>query len=778
MKTALHLLLLTCCLATGIRTLVAQTSMVPSAMNYQGVLTDASGNPVAPTTPENRNVEFRLFNAASGGTALWGEAQTVTVFKGNFSVILGSGTAIGVPSGPASFASVFTNAASADLFFGITPQGGAEFAPRQKLLASAFALRAKTAETVNATAQAAGVPSQFNWLSARNLTIDGHTKINGSNVLEFGVGIPDRVSSAGQIGYNVFNTPGLSIVGGAENGAARKLTLWAEGGTSIRGPITLPFFGQSISLGDSFNGLGVQQLGTYQRAFANFAWFTGGVHSDVALNPGGGTRLATLNGSGFNLESGRFTGDGGGLTNVPIPSTVNNLSLNGTINKNGHGPFISSFGEGHVFGSQSFTTYERTARNFAWYLGGSHNDAELNAGGGTRLMTLTSNGLEVNTGGLSLPASSLSFGQRFGQHVNLFAEVAGIGVQTVPSGFANIPPSAAPYFRTPTSFNWYVGGGHSDTVNNAGGGIQVATWDSNRAGFYRRVLILASPTDGQPPLDVSGTTNVGGNQAVALFALGNTGVPTSTASNMSLVNLFGVSIRASGFVVAGGFAATSDLRLKLPEGRSDAAKDLETLGALEVTDYTMKDKVANGGRKFKKLIAQQVEKAYPPAVSKTTGTVPDIFRKASAKSGVIALEGPGESGLKKGETVRLLQGERDFSAEVTEVTKAGFTVKDSIEDGDLFVYGRKVDDLRTVDYEAVAMLNVSATQELTRQLQAQATALAAVRKERDALAKEVAELRTSTSKQEQRLSSIEARFQAITERAGAPGMRQVKLGSE
>ena len=767
MKTALHLLLLTCCLATGIRTLVAQTSMVPSAMNYQGVLTDASGNPVAPTTPENRNVEFRLFNAASGGTALWGEAQTVTVFKGNFSVILGSGTAIGVPSGPASFASVFTNAASADLFFGITPQGGAEFAPRQKLLASAFALRAKTAETVNATAQAAGVPSQFNWLSARNLTIDGHTKINGSNVLEFGVGIPDRVSSAGQIGYNVFNTPGLSIVGGAENGAARKLTLWAEGGTSIRGPITLPFFGQSISLGDSFNGLGVQQLGTYQRAFANFAWFTGGVHSDVALNPGGGTRLATLNGSGFNLESGRFTGDGGGLTNVPIPSTVNNLSLNGTINKNGHGPFISSFGEGHVFGSQSFTTYERTARNFAWYLGGSHNDAELNAGGGTRLMTLTSNGLEMNTGGLSLPASSLSFGSRLGQHINLWGNEFGLGIQT-----------SAMYFRIPANgaFNWYAGGTHSDT--NAGGGAQIANWLPTRFDFYRRVFISASPTDGQPPLDVSGTTNVGGNQAVALFALGNTGVPTSTASNMSLVNLFGVSIRASGFVVAGGFAATSDLRLKLPEGRSDAAKDLETLGALEVTDYTMKDKVANGGRKFKKLIAQQVEKAYPPAVSKTTGTVPDIFRKASAKSGVIALEGPGESGLKKGETVRLLQGERDFSAEVTEVTKAGFTVKDSIEDGDLFVYGRKVDDLRTVDYEAVAMLNVSATQELTRQLQAQATALAAVRKERDALAKEVAELRTSTSKQEQRLSSIEARFQAITERAGAPGMRQVKLGSE
>ena len=36
----------------------------------------------------------------------------------------------------------------------------------------------------------------------------------------------------------------------------------------------------------------------------------------------------------------------------------------------------------------------------------------------------------------------------------------------------------------------------------------------------------------------------------------------------------------------------------------------------------------------------------------------------------------------------------------------------------LFVYGREVEDFRTVDYEAISMLNVSATQELLKRIEA------------------------------------------------------------
>ncbi|HQW03398.1 MAG TPA: hypothetical protein PLR30_13020, partial [Saprospiraceae bacterium] len=46
------------------------------------------------------------------------------------------------------------------------------------------------------------------------------------------------------------------------------------------------------------------------------------------------------------------------------------------------------------------------------------------------------------------------------------------------------------------------------------------------------------------------------------------------------------------------------------------------------------------------------------------------------------------------------------------------------------VYGKQVDDLLNVDYDAVSMLNVSATQALSRQLEA-------LKKENEALKEEI-----------------------------------------
>ena len=37
--------------------------------------------------------------------------------------------------------------------------------------------------------------------------------------------------------------------------------------------------------------------------------------------------------------------------------------------------------------------------------------------------------------------------------------------------------------------------------------------------------------------------------------------------------------------------------------------------------------------------------------------------------------------------------------------------------GKVFVYGREVDDFRTVDYQAISMLNVSATQALLKRIE-------------------------------------------------------------
>ena len=175
------------------------------------------------------------------------------------------------------------------------------------------------------------------------------------------------------------------------------------------------------------------------------------------------------------------------------------------------------------------------------------------------------------------------------------------------------------------------------------------------------------------------------------------------------------SIFVSDRIACSEVNAFSDERIKTIKGRSDSAADLKTLMGIEITDYTFKDTVAKGNAPQKKVIAQQVEKIYPQAVSKVTEVVPDIYQKAEVKNGWIKLN----SGLpKKGERVRIITEKKTDLYEVLEVSKTGFRVN-LFEDGQVFVYGREVDDFHTVDYEAIAMLNVSATQQQQKEMEQQ-----------------------------------------------------------
>jgi len=68
---------------------------VPQLLNYQGRLTDPSGNPKNGTF----TMEFAVYHAETGGNQLppgtpWSETQNVTVTDGVFNVLLGSVTAL------------------------------------------------------------------------------------------------------------------------------------------------------------------------------------------------------------------------------------------------------------------------------------------------------------------------------------------------------------------------------------------------------------------------------------------------------------------------------------------------------------------------------------------------------------------------------------------------------------------------------------------------------------------------------------------------------------
>ena len=100
---------------------------------------------------------------------------------------------------------------------------------------------------------------------------------------------------------------------------------------------------------------------------------------------------------------------------------------------------------------------------------------------------------------------------------------------------------------------------------------------------------------------------------------------------------------------------------------------------------------------------------------------PKFYSKAAVIDGWVMLA----TNVKKGERVRLIGSNKEGIHEVLEVAPGRFRTAFAADAEAVFVYGREVKDFRSVDYEAIAMLNVSATQELNRRLETQAAEFAA-----------------------------------------------------
>jgi microcystin-dependent protein len=137
---------------------------IPQLLNYQGTLTDTSGNPV----PDGQyGVVFGIYDVSTGGNALWTETwdnttMPITTINGNFSVLLGKHTPL-----PASF---FADHPST--YLGIKIGSDSEMIPRQQISSVAYAFTAGT-----------GVPKGaiIMWSGAIDQIPEGWALCDGSN---------------------------------------------------------------------------------------------------------------------------------------------------------------------------------------------------------------------------------------------------------------------------------------------------------------------------------------------------------------------------------------------------------------------------------------------------------------------------------------------------------------------------------------------------------------------------------------------------------------------
>ncbi len=130
---------------------------VPQLINFQGILKDGSGNPVA---NGSYSVIFTIYDAPAGGSVQWAETTSVSTNGGLFSVLLGSLNP--VPD------SAFNNP---NRYLGVKVGADPEMTPRQQLVSVGFGYR------VNSVDGASGGNL------TGNLTVSGNVGIGTNNPL-------------------------------------------------------------------------------------------------------------------------------------------------------------------------------------------------------------------------------------------------------------------------------------------------------------------------------------------------------------------------------------------------------------------------------------------------------------------------------------------------------------------------------------------------------------------------------------------------------------------
>ena len=296
----------------------------------------------------------------------------------------------------------------------------------------------------------------------------------------------------------------------------------------------------------------------------------------------------------------------------------------------------------------------------------------------------------------------------------------------------------------------------------------------------------------QAPLDIeinTGTNTITSSANRAYIQPGSTGVSHDNGTTSGYMSIY-----ANGYISSNsGVMAISDARMKNIIGPTNSTEDLESLTKIQVTDYTMKDKLITDGEKIKKVIAQQVAEVYPAAVKVGSRPlyIPNLYKEVQSyclEDGVFDLSMAAPvaitNDVKVGARCKLYSYKKEGGLQqevkgtILDINENKLSVRaddrslnaDSLEDR-LFVYGTEIYDLLQVDYDAISMLNVSATQELAKLLKEEQAKNKTLEEKNKMLEQQISDIHAENKATKSDMDKMKASIETLQQILGAKAQK-------
>jgi hypothetical protein len=827
---------------------------VPELLSYQGRISTPSGSPVGAGTPVNRLMIFSFFDAPTGGNRVWTEQQYANVFNGEFTVLLGNGTA--VPTHTRDPLSNVFAAHGANLYLEVTVDTGdgvisltnvaadPPISPRQRMVSTGYAFRARSTDSITPGGDLRFISTenpaytdyglglynssrQFNnidvngpvlfgqgggglgssssgtqslalsWLGdgkvgigvhppTERLDVSGNIKASGTLELANGITAGGAIAATGNIAGGSLTTTG-AITGTALTGKSLSIKPTAAAtelaGIGAGGSINLTKGG--TLLGPTGNVLNIDSVG---RITIKDLTVTGNV-----ILPGGETFGAIqVLAADKRLVLGGATGWGATLAATANPPTAGaNATTGMRIILKGTDPASDLVGFG-MADANTLYSVAPAATITTWY------------GGTSAVMTLNNSTRELTARQFKLATTRPVLEAEGSSSARLLLTAGsidrGLSLTNRSSGTADLKwfkPSDSTEVDIMTFKRTTTDSQLSDTVADLGYvGINVTN--------PKAPLHVRSPTayltdthqhvwglnfNGNPPTPYADRPLHGvflGNGGVATWGdHSNIAGDGDTVLYQYLAAIFDGELLARRMWFGNALDTASDERAKQIKGLTNPATDLSTLMQLKVTDYRWIDRSLDQHRPHKRLIAQEVKQTFPQAASTapTTQAIPNVYELATelkhdAAKRELTITTKKAHEFKKDDRVDLISDRKKMKeTPVKAVLSAhAFVIDCEQAPESLFVYGKHVNDFHTVDYDAISMLNVSATQQLKTEHDTLAAENKTLREElaqqeRDLAALEAAERETTT-----KLKAIEARIRSGAS-SSAPAAQTASLPS-